>query len=557
MKFKIELSKKLILTGIAAFSAYNLSYAQSIQEGVNLIESYKFAKAKDVLEQVVNKEANDKNLYYLGYTFLAQPEPDYAKATEYFNKGVALDAKKSFYSRLGLASVKLGKGDKSGAIADFASIAKDSREKDPELLYKIGEALEMFPNSNDPRLAIEYLNKAIDKSQKDASAVYFYTLGDANRVLGQQTKSGSDYGNAMTAYEKALPLSRTKAVVYTRMATLWLAAKAWDKAKENLDKAIAADAGFAPAYKALGTYYSMYQDWKQASVNYKKYMDLADNDPNTILDYAKLAFLTKDYTSAASSLDSVFDKIQDPIKYRLKAYLQYQNKDYANAKSSLEMFLSKADKSRILPSDTGLMGLLVAAEAKASNNTAQLADAKSKIEVAKAAKDTTFDWDEEFAIASGSKKSMPKLQLPSSGASNDKIEALKKQFSSDPKDTGTLFNLANEYQAVQNWEGAAFAWQQLTEVLPTWEAGYYGLGFAFQKLGDKETAIASYERYIEVLSKKSPADKDKAKETLASVYFNLASLSAQDKAKSLEYIDKSIETFSTPEAVALKNTLSK
>lgn len=51
---------------------------------------------------------------------------------------------KSFFSRIGQASVKLGKGDQTGAIADFNQIAKDSREKDPEVLYRIGEALALY-----------------------------------------------------------------------------------------------------------------------------------------------------------------------------------------------------------------------------------------------------------------------------------------------------------------------------------------------------------------------------------------------------------------------------
>ncbi len=88
------------------------------------------------------------------------------KAAEYFSKGVALDAKKSFFSRIGQASVKLGKGDQTGAIADLNQIAKDSREKDPEVLYRIGEALVLYPNHNDPKLSIDYLNKAVNLAEK-------------------------------------------------------------------------------------------------------------------------------------------------------------------------------------------------------------------------------------------------------------------------------------------------------------------------------------------------------------------------------------------------------
>lgn len=113
--------------------------AQTVAEGINDIDGYKFGKAKEVYTALVNKEPSDANYFYLGNAYLVQSEPDFEKAAEYFSKGVALDAKKSFFSRIGQASVKLGKGDQTGAIADFNQIAKDSREKDPEVLYRIGE----------------------------------------------------------------------------------------------------------------------------------------------------------------------------------------------------------------------------------------------------------------------------------------------------------------------------------------------------------------------------------------------------------------------------------
>lgn len=557
MEVRVGISKKLALGGVAVFSFLNIANAQSIQQGETLVESYKFGEAKEVFTQLVAKEATDKNFFYLGNVYLSQPVPDFAKAAEAFNKGIAQD-KKALYSRLGLASIKLGKGDKTNAIAEIKEIVKDSREKDTDLLAEAGKTLIKYEKNNDPRYAVELLNLAIGKSEKSGvPAMYLYSLGDAYSALGVQTKSGVDYGNAMTAFEKALPVAKSKAVVLTRMGSLWMNAKAMDKAKTNLDNAKAADPSFAPTYKLLGTYFSLYQDWDQASANYKKYLSLADNDPNTVLDYAKLAFLTKDYAGAGSALDSVFDKVQDPAKYRIKAYLLYQKKDYAGAKSKIESFISQAEKSRVQPSDTGLLGLTQAGLAKASGDQAMMADAKAKVGVAKAAKDTTFNWDEEFDIASGAKKSIAKVSAPTDGPTNATIDALNKQIAAKPNDTDALFKLANEYQAVENWKGAAYAWQKLTGELPTWESGFYGLGFAFQKAGDAENAIASYERYVAILSGKTADEKANAKETLANVYYNLASLTTSEKDKSLQYINKSIETFSTPEAVALKERLSK
>ncbi|ODM52421.1 tetratricopeptide repeat protein [Elizabethkingia meningoseptica] len=549
MKERFGLSKKIVI-GAAAFFAMNMVGAQTVADGINDIDGYKFGKAKEVYTALVNKEPSDANYFYLGNTYLVQSEPDFDKAAEYFNKGVALDAKKSFFSRIGVASIKLGKGDKAGAVADFSQIAKDSREKDPEVLYRIGEALSLYPNHNDPKLSIEYLNKAVNLAEKKGvPEYYYYTLGDANRL-------NKNWGDAMNAYDRALEVAKNKAAVYTRIGTLWTSAKQWERAKDNIDKAIQADPNYAPAYKARGGFNIIYQKFDQAAQDYKKYLDLADSDPNTILDYAKLAFLAKDYTNANTALDSVFDKIDDPIKYRIKAYLQYQAKDYNAAKTSLDTFLSKAEKSRLLPSDSGLEGLILAGIAKEKKDSALLQQAQQKVAVAKAAKDETFDWDTEYAVASGT---APKVASGDGGPSSPAIEAMKKQLAADPKNTDLLYKLANAYQEVQNWGGAASAWSQMASLLQTWEPAYYSLGYALQKNGDADGAIAAYQKYIDVLSAKPAADQAKGKELLANSYYNMASLTvSKDKAKALEYVTKALEANpSDADSAKLKEQLSK
>lgn len=105
--------------------------------------------------------------------------------------------------------------------------------------------------------------------------------------------------------------------------------------------------------------------------------------------------------------------------------------------------------------------------------------AQQKVAVAKAAKDETFDWDAELASASGT---APKVASGEGGPTNAAIDALKKQVAADPKNTDLLYKLANEYQGVQNWGGAASAWSQMANVLQTWEPAYYSLGYALQKV---------------------------------------------------------------------------
>ena len=535
MKYRFGLPKKIVF-GAAATFLLSFASAQTVSEGIINLDSHKYAKAKEIFNQMIAKSPTAENYYYLGYSYLSQFEPNFELAKENFDKGLAIDSK-SYLNKIGLATIKLGKGQKASAIAELTQVAKESKEKDAEVLYRIGEALTMFENNNDPALAITYINKAIEKAQKyGVPAYYYYTLGDAYRLT-------RDPGNAMTAYDRASEVAKNKASVFYRMATLWMAAKQYKKAEENIVKAINIDATYAPAYKAQAQYNKIFQkheETTQSLINYTKY---ADEDPSTALEIAKLYFINSDFAESKATLDKVFDKVNDPIKFKLRAYLQYNENDFTNAKTNLETYYAKVEQSRIIPSDAGLEAVIYAGlaskEADAAAKAALMQKANEKLAVVKAAKDDTLDWDSEFAKASSG---AAELQAKAdAGPSNDNIVALKKQVAANKEDTTALFNLAMAYQEVGNWDGAALAWQKMNDLLPTWEPAYYSKGYALQQAGYKELAAVAFQKYIDVALTKTPAEQQALQETLFGAYYSVAYLlHTTDKVKANEALQKAL-----------------
>jgi len=150
--------------------------------------------------------------------------------------------------------------------------------------------------------------------------------------------------------------------------------------------------------------------------------------------------------------------VDDPIKYKLRSYIQYGDGNFAGAKENMDKFLSQADKSRVQPSDEGLQGLIAAGLAKTETDEAKKAQlnqlSQQKIAIAKTAKDETLKWDEELAKIKGGITTAS----VSEGATNPAIEALKAKVAVNPKDTDALYQLAQEYQNVQNWNGAILTW---------------------------------------------------------------------------------------------------
>jgi predicted membrane GTPase involved in stress response len=81
-----------------------------------------------------------------------------------------------------------------------------------------------------------------------------------------------------------------------------------------------------------------------------------------------------------------------------------------------------------------------------------------KMAVVKQANDDTLNWDVEYAkVVSGAAELKAKAEA---GPTNENIENLKKQVAVNKEDTTLLFNLAQAYEAANNWEGSALVWQK-------------------------------------------------------------------------------------------------
>ncbi len=293
-------------------------------------------------------------------------------------------------------------------------------------------------------------------------------------------------------------------------------------------------------------------------LNYAKY---ADEDPYTQLEIAKLFFINEDYKNAKSVLDKVFDRVEDPVKYKLRAYISYGEADYATAKQNIDSYISKVGQSKLIASDSGLLGLIEAGLSKdepdESRKSQLVADAQSKINIAKAAKDETLKWDEELMkILGGGGASQAAAD---SGPTSPAINALKKQIAANPNDVDAIVKLGAAYQEVQNWNGAILTWDKMVALSPDWPYSYYAKGAAYQQMGNNALAEHSYQKYIDTVLSKTPAEQDQNKETLSYAYYLVAYFNQnKDLTKAKDYAAKAVQLNPAyQDAVALNTQLNK
>ena len=78
----MNLTRRVVLTAAVGFFT-NLTFAQSVQDGINFVDSQKYAKAKQNFTDLINQNPKDaSNFFYLGNIYLTQFDPNFKEAQE-------------------------------------------------------------------------------------------------------------------------------------------------------------------------------------------------------------------------------------------------------------------------------------------------------------------------------------------------------------------------------------------------------------------------------------------------------------------------------------------
>ena len=80
----------------------------------------------------------------------------------------------------------------------------------------------------------------------------------------------------------------------------------------------------------------------------------------------------------------------------------------------------------------------------------------------------------------------------------NRIEVFKQMIEADPTNTMVLFGLANEYQKAEDWQNAIETLEDYLQKADDEGAAYGMLAKAYDQMGEREKAIESYKKGIEV-----------------------------------------------------------
>ena len=353
--------KQLCVIAAALLLTFSVK-AQSVQEGVKLINYDRYESAKRVLTPLA--VSNDEANYYLGIAELGLE--NVAAAKTIFSKDL-----NNFYNQAGMARVLFIEGKSAQATEMLNSIVDKAKKRDWEK-YKVAADAITYTKGGNIQDAIDWYKKSLEKHE---DADIRIGLGDAFLKL----QSGG--GEAMDNFQKAIELGTNNSLAYSRIGSVWYDAHNYTLALEAYNKAKESDANNPLPYRDLAQAYRSSGNYQNSLENIEQYLAKSDKSVNNQITYANTLFLAGKYPEAQTKMEELLAQgVEKPYMYRIIAYTAYESKDYEKAFTNMNTFFSKEkDNSKLIESDYMYAGkiLLAKAEGDSVNAPKYITDASN------------------------------------------------------------------------------------------------------------------------------------------------------------------------------------
>ncbi len=499
-----KIKKTLLLPAFALALTAGTFTAQaqnSLQDGIKMLQYERYESARKALTPLAtDARAN----YYLGLAEVGTE--DYEAARTAFAK-FPDDAA----NIAGMAQVAFAQGDKINGTRLAELAAGKATKKDVEPLRFAADA---FLKGGDAQRAVDLYSKFLEKNDDPNVRV---ALGDAYMKL----PGGA--GQAMTAYEKAVAKDPSNSLAYSRIGSVWYAAKRYDLALENYGKAKEADVKNPLPYRDLSNAYFYSGSYQNARKNIEDYLKYSDRSPQDDQQYLNLLYLTKDYPATISKANELLASgKKSPGLYGMLAYSQLETKDSAQALANVRTYLATQKPEKLYPTDYMNVGriMLMNGLTDSANYYYQMA----------ASKDTAADKSETYRKLAEVFKDEVK-DYPRSAEWYGRL--IKEYPDSPPIDyfwAGVMQYYSKDYPAAEK----AFA--AMETKYPDQPSATYWRGrvaAALDEEGKSGSGVTHYEKWLGTTAEKKDADLMQAYQYMTLYYYNKG-----DKAKVQTYLDK-------------------
>ena len=344
--------KLLILAGIF-FLIANCMFAGSNEKGIDYYRAELYGAAKIFFLAQTNQTPAEQaeNYYYLGETYYQLNQED--SASYYYQKSISVFPDYPF-GYVGAGKLALKKGD-AKAADDLFKKANGLVKKDPSVQTTIAEA---YANVGDYTNAQVSLDRA-RKINSKYSGIYL--------VEGDMLMKQGKVGDACSRYDNAILFNNADKVSYLKLAQVYKDINS-DEALKYLDKLIALDPNYIPAFAVYGDIYREKAQIKNALDAYEKFISIPGVPMLQQERYAQLLYFwassnpdiaKEEFPKALAQIQYVLSK--DPtnlVMKRLQAYNNFRLGNYEEGYTQMVEFLKEMPKERHIYQDYMTLGQL-------------------------------------------------------------------------------------------------------------------------------------------------------------------------------------------------------
>ena len=345
---KMNRKNLLVLAGIIFLAMPTIAFAGSNDKGIEYYraELYEAAKIFFLQQKGLSPAEQAENYYYLGQTYYQLNKED--SAAYYYQKATETSPEYPF-GYIGEGKIALKKGDTKTA-EDLFKKANNFAKKDPSIQTIIAE---VYIHLGD------YTNAAVslDRARKVNSKYPGIYIAEGDMLM-KQGKTGDACGR----YDNAILFDNTAKVAYLKLAQVYKDINP-QEALKYLDKLVALDPNYVPAYAILGDIYREDRRYMDALNAYEKFITVPGVPILQYERYAQLLFFTKQYDKAMDQIKYVIS--QDPsnlVMKRLEAYNSYRLENYSEGLKQMQAFLKEMPKDRQIFQDYMYLGQLAIKE---------------------------------------------------------------------------------------------------------------------------------------------------------------------------------------------------
>jgi tetratricopeptide (TPR) repeat protein len=372
----ITLSRKVFL--LLALAYAHAAFAQTHNDGTNAFMLEDWDKAINVYSAITKSNPADQSAW-LSLGSALQMKGDQAKARDAYKS--AFDAKnEGAYAFISNARLKMLDNDPTAYNEQFTKAAKAAK-KDVNALRLIGESFVFYIPSGskkpDMNTAIERLKAAVELNAKDYRTLM--SMANANKLDGNG-------GEAARYFEFAEQMEKNNPMPPMMLSKIYRIGNLNDRALQYIDKSIACDQKFTPAYRFKADMLYNRRLWDKALDAYQELLaNAAEPRIEDEMQIANCLYHTKKYKECSDLVESIIKKDGSKLYLRrLLAYCYYETGDFAKGSEVLTDYFQKVDPDKITANDYKYRGQLAV---KAKGDTlAAIEDYKKAIQL------DSFEW---------------------------------------------------------------------------------------------------------------------------------------------------------------------